>query len=150
MSYATPTTFVSMLDPAIRSQLSAESGTTQDTTIVQAVLDRASAELDSRIGTRYTTPVTAAVPAAWLAQKEMIGGAWFLYVYRGFSDGTQAAAAAKAAWDDVLRWCADVASGKIELPGATRRADITSSDAIVTGAWSSNTPVFTSTAWNTF
>ena len=150
MSYATATDFVGMLDPGLRSQLSAESGTSQDATIVQHVLDRASAEIDSRIGTRYTTPVTAAVPAAWLKQKELLGAAWFLYVYRGFSEGSQAAAASKAAWDDVLSWCDKVASSEIELPGAARRADITSTSTIVTSAWASNDVVYTKDDWNTF
>jgi phage gp36-like protein len=146
MSYATPTDFVSMLDPSLRSQLSAESGTAQDATIVQGVLDRASAEIDSRIGARYATPVTATVPAGWLKQKELIGAAWYLYVYRGIAEGTQAAAAAKAAWDDVLKWCDSVASGDTDLAGAAARTDVTDTSA----SWRSNTPVFTADDWNTF
>lgn len=142
MSYMTPTEFIVTLSPSLRSQLSAESGTTQDDTIVQACLDKATAEIDSRIGSRYTTPVTTpTVVVGWLKQKESVGASWFLWEYRGYSDRTEGAAAALESWKSVLSWCDEIAKGDRDLPGATERSDLTE-ESITASSWASNDVVF--------
>jgi phage gp36-like protein len=145
MSYSDPESLSARIGPRIYSQLTAEDGSIPDQPIAQGMLDAASLEVDIRVGTRYTTPVTTATSTQ--AVVNQLGGLeeqiayWFLWVRRGFSDQDTAARAAKVGYDNAMKLLDQIASGGLDLPGTTPRPIYQGT--LASGSiWGSERPVF--------
>lgn len=143
MSYSTPTLFAGRIGPRVLAQLSAETGTSVSTSVIQGWLTAASAEIDVRVGNRYTVPVTA--PAAAVTQlaglEEQIAE-WFAWVYRGIGDQESAASAAKVGYDAAMKLLDAIASGDIDLTGVLVRV-VPAPGTPGAAGWKSNSPVYT-------
>lgn len=130
MTYALPADMANRLQPRFLYQLSAESGTTPATTIIQTWLDQAYAALNARLGQRYVVPITDASWLLILREHELTGGAWFSWQYRGIGPDDEAAKVYLKNWESCLEWADGVGKGERDLPGCQLRLDTSINDAL--------------------
>ena len=101
-----------------------DSSPTPDTAVEDDCIEAAEAEIDTRIGQRYATPVVVAGNAsltAILKRKATDIAEYFLYSRGGFIPEPQV-----RRYDAVIVWADGIAEGKYALPGAVTPPSTTS------------------------
>jgi phage gp36-like protein len=135
MSYSTPASFFAGIGPRQRAQLSAESpSSAPDEPVIQGWLNKASKQINMRIGIRYVAPVTGP-PAVIsnLSELEEQIALFFGYVYRGIDDES-----AKVGYQAAMDFLNGIAKGEFDLVGVGPRPDPAPGDS----GWSSNEVVY--------
>jgi phage gp36-like protein len=125
-SYSTPARFYATVGPRIAAGLTAESGSTPDDAVTQGLLDRAAAEINVKIGTRYITPLDPAVSpisAGLMAGLEEQIALWKAYVRRGIGNQETAASAANIGYVNAMATLLMIAKAELDLDDAQVRTD---------------------------
>lgn len=126
MSYATNDQLVDFIGEKQLAELTAESGSTPSTTVIDALLLRSSQFIDGYIGGRYALPVTDATALDVLEMHCLNIARWYAWERRAAGQYDRQAIDAFRASED---WLKRVGAGKADLPGASPR---TSSSTVMT------------------
>ena len=120
MAYCTATQLQAAISNKGQAQLSADAGTTIDSTIVGEVISQASAQIDLYLGGRYTVPITSGTAAlAYLVTACVKISAYYL-LKRRFISGKYDEF--RSDYEDTIEELKEIKSGAMSLPGITSTA----------------------------
>lgn len=120
MGYCTPDELIATFNEQRLAELSDDSGSFPDDTVIQGAIDFASGRIDSYLVGRYVVPVPSPSPVLGVLKNHCI----VLALFRLFQDRLLAESY-KSFVDDVnnaIEWLKAVAEGKMDLPLAPTNA----------------------------
>jgi len=113
MAYSVQSDLAKLITPAQLAQLTDDDGDGYaDTPVISEGIAEADAEIDSYLGSRYTVPVPAPVPAL-LRNFSVAIALWKLYSRRGLSNDAR-----RQAYQDAIAHLKLLADGRAQLPAA--------------------------------
>lgn len=133
--YATQTEMEAACRAARMIELTEDSGSTVNATILTEVITQASRFMDGFLGGRYAVPITEAAALPILASHCVTVAMYRLWSRAGFPGRENPF---RDEYTSTVDWLKDIASGKIPLPGGS------SATADDTASWGSEPQVFSS------
>ena len=122
MPYATQSDLASVLTDGQLAQLTADSGTSADATIVSKALADASAEMDGYLAGRYVVPVTGGSTDLDILRPHCLKlTKWLLYGRRAIGGDYQEL---ERDYKTTIAWLSGIRDGKGSLPSAAERSSV--------------------------
>lgn len=113
-TYLTIVNVVDRVGLARAAQLSAESGSDPDTTVINAIIEEAEGQINAAIEKRYTLPLTLANSATLAAVLRKVAMALTLESLQGRRPPVDEAATSAGNW--AREWLKTIAAGDMVLP----------------------------------
>lgn len=117
MAYCTSTELEAALSAMAQSQLSADTGTTPDSTILTEIIANASARIDFYLSGRYSVPITTGASTLAYLKATCISIAAYLLLKRRLISGEHEDF--RNDYIEAIDELKDIRSGVLELPGTT-------------------------------